>query len=44
VDATDYEAIWYLRDQHEPGWRERRDEYPPDVLVRDLVFGPKEQP
>jgi hypothetical protein len=40
VDATEYEAIWYLRDVHEPGWRERLADYPADVLVRDLVFGP----
>lgn len=38
IDATDYEAIWYLRDQHEPDWRERQDQYPSDVLVSDFVM------
>jgi hypothetical protein len=32
VDATDYEAVWLLRDRHEPGWRERKDR-PPDRLL-----------
>jgi hypothetical protein len=36
VDATDYEAIWFLRDQHEPGWRSRSDK-PVDKLVECLT-------
>lgn len=36
VDATEYEAIWFLRDQHEPGWRYRKD-IPADRLVNCLT-------
>ena len=36
VDILDYEAIWWLRDQHEPGWRDRRDK-PPDKMVECLT-------
>ena len=32
VDATDYEAVWLLRDENEPGWRERKDK-PRDRMV-----------
>jgi hypothetical protein len=36
ADFTDYEAVWCLRDTHEPGWRDRPDR-PADRLVECLT-------
>jgi hypothetical protein len=36
MDILEAEAIWYLRDQHEPGWRHRKGR-PDDKFVYCLT-------